>query len=63
MLITRDRYLHFDNLNMSLPLISCNCSRCGREFNEVPVPEEHIDLLLMRIRARFDSHERIAREA
>jgi hypothetical protein len=63
MLITRERYLHFDNLDMSLPFISSNCSQCGREFNEVPVSREQIDLVLMRIRARFDAHECIPREA
>jgi hypothetical protein len=57
MLISRERYLHFDNLDMSLPFISCNCSLCGREFSEAPVSGEHIDLVLMRIRARFDAHE------
>ena len=57
MLITRERYLHFDNLDMSLPFISSNCSLCGREFKEAPVSGEHIDLVLMRIRARFDVPE------
>lgn len=63
MLITRERYLHFDNLDMSLPLISSKCSLCGREFNEAPVSGERIDLVLMRIRAKFDAHECIPREA
>ena len=63
MLITRECYLHFDNLDISLPLISSNCSLCGREFNEAPISGEHIDLVLMRIRARFDAHECIPREA
>lgn len=62
MLITRERYLHFDNLDMSLPFISSNCCLCGREFNEAPVSGEHIDLVLMRIRARFDAHECTARD-
>lgn len=59
MLITRERYLHFDNLDMSLPFISSNGSLCGREFDEAPVSGEHVDLVLvlMRIRARFDAHE------
>ena len=63
MLISRGRYLHFDNLDMSLPLISSNCSLCGREFNEAPVSGEHIDLVLMRIRARFEAHQCISKEA
>jgi hypothetical protein len=62
MLITRERYLHFDNLDLSLPLISSNCSLCRREFNEAPVSGEHIDLVLTRIRARFDAHECTPRE-
>jgi hypothetical protein len=60
---TRERYLHFDNIDMSRPFISSNCSLCGREFNEAPVSGEHIDLVLMRIRARFDAHECTPREA
>ena len=57
MLISRGRYLHFDNLDMSAPFISSKCSLCGCEFDEAPVSGEHIDLVLMRIRARFDAHE------
>lgn len=53
---TRARYLHFDNIDMSRPLIWSNCSQCGCEFNEEPRSEEHIDMVLLRIRARFDAH-------
>jgi hypothetical protein len=56
-MFTRERYLHFDNIDISLPLISANCSLCGCEFNEPPRPGEHIDQLLLRIRAKFDAHQ------
>ena len=61
--ISGERYLHFDNLDMSLPLISSNCSLCGREFNEAPISGEHIDLVLMRVRARFEAHECLPRKS
>ena len=57
MMDTIERYLHFDNIDMSLLLISANCSLCGFEFNEQPRPGEHVDQVLLRIRAKFDAHQ------
>ena len=53
---TLDRYLHFDNLDLQEPVISARCSECGKEFHEVPRQSEHIDELLMRIRAAYEAH-------
>jgi hypothetical protein len=53
---TYERYLHFDNLDMQQPVISSQCSECGRQFNAAPKLGEHIDDLLMRIRAEYEAH-------
>jgi hypothetical protein len=50
------RYLHFDNLDMSEPMISAQCSECQKQFNAVPKENERIDDLLMRIRAAYEAH-------
>jgi hypothetical protein len=31
-MVTNERYLHFDNIDMEEPYISSRCSRCGQEF-------------------------------
>jgi hypothetical protein len=53
---TQPRYLQFDNIDLGKPDISCRCSRCGQEFSAEPKPTEHIDDVLLRIRADFESH-------
>ena len=49
-MLTRERYLHFANIDMVHPRIFSNCSVCGREFNDEPRPDEHVDEVLLRIR-------------
>ena len=56
-MISMDRYLHFDSIDMQEPNISSRCSRCGGEFKAVPKLGERVDEVLLRIRAEFDSHQ------
>jgi hypothetical protein len=53
---TQLRYLQFDNIDMGKPDISCRCSRCGQEFSAEPKATEHVDDVLLRIRADFELH-------
>ena len=62
-MFTRERQLNFDNIDMSSPFISANCTLCGCEFNEQPRPGEHVDQLLLRIRAKFIAHQCVSRDA
>ena len=50
------RYLHFDNIDVEQPDISSRCSRCGQQFSAEPKPNERMDDVLLRIRAKFDAH-------
>ena len=52
-----DRYLHFDTIDVSLPEIVSQCSACGMQFRGLPRPNEHVDLVLMRIRAEYEAHQ------
>jgi hypothetical protein len=52
----QERYLHFDNLDMQQPVISSQCNECGKEFNAERREGEHIDDLLIRVRAKFEAH-------
>jgi hypothetical protein len=52
----QERYLHFDNLDMQQPVVSSQCSECGLRFTATPKPEEHIDELLLRVRAEYEAH-------
>jgi hypothetical protein len=54
--MTHDRYLQFSNIDIQLPDISSQCSRCGQEFRAEPTPGERVDDVLLRIRAEFESH-------
>jgi hypothetical protein len=56
-MITVDRYLHFDNIDMEQPNISSQCSHCGQTFKAEPRPGERVDDVLLRIRYEFNSHE------
>ena len=56
-MLTAERYLHFENLDISSALIVASCSLCGMEFSDAPRPGEHVGELLMRIRANFDAHD------
>jgi len=51
------RYLHFDNIDMSEPVISSRCSSCAREFVANPEAGERVDEVLFRIRTEFNTHE------
>jgi hypothetical protein len=54
--MTQDRYLQFSNIDIQLPDISSQCSRCGQEFRAEPKPGERVDDVLLRIRVEFESH-------
>ena len=56
-MLSAERYLHFNNIDMSSRQIVASCNLCGRDFSETPRPGEHIDELLLRIRASFDAHD------
>ena len=56
-MVTHNRYLQFDNIDMEKPDISSRCSRCGREFSAEPKPAERVDDVLLRIRTEFEAHE------
>jgi len=56
-MITVDRYLHFDNIDMEQPNISSQCSHCGQTFKAEPRPGERVEDVLLRIRREFNSHQ------
>ena len=56
-MITVDRYLHFDNIDVEQPEISSQCTHCGQAFKAEPMPDERVDDVLLRIRGEFNSHE------
>jgi hypothetical protein len=56
-MITVDRYLHFDNIDMEQPNISSQCSHCGQTFKAEPRAGERVDDVLLRIRYEFNSHQ------
>jgi len=47
-MITLDRYLHFDNIDVEQPEISSQCSRCGHTFEAEPRPGSSVDDVLLR---------------
>lgn len=55
-MVTENRYLQFDNIDMEEPTISSRCSRCGREFKAEAKPAERVDDVLLRVRAEFEAH-------
>jgi len=52
----RERYLYFDNLDLQQPVIFSQCSCCGQQFTATLKLSEHIDELLMRMRAEYEAH-------
>jgi hypothetical protein len=52
-----ERYVHFDNIDFEAPFITSRCSVCAREFEGQPRPGEHVDQVLLRIRAEYEAHE------
>ena len=56
-MFTRERYLHFDNIDMELPDITSRCSQCGQTFKTKPEPGEGVDNALLRIRGEFNAHQ------
>jgi hypothetical protein len=56
-MVTLERYLQFENIDMEKPDISSRCTRWGREFRAEPKPAERVDDVLLRIRAEFEAHE------
>jgi hypothetical protein len=56
-MVTQNRYLQFDNIDMEQNDISSRCSRCGQEFRAAPKPPERVDDVLLRIRAEFEAHQ------
>lgn len=55
-MLERERYLHFDNIDMGLPDITSWCSRCGETFNAKSKTGEKVDDVLVRIRGQFNAH-------
>jgi hypothetical protein len=51
------RYLHFDNIDMTEPVISARCCRCQRRFAMNPKTGEKVEDVLLRVRAEFNAHE------
>ena len=45
-MITVDRYLHFDNIDIEQPEISSQCSHSGQTFKAEPRAGERVDDLL-----------------
>jgi hypothetical protein len=56
-MVTHERYLQFDNIDMEELDISARCSQCGQEFRAEPKPGERVDDVLLRIRAEFEAHK------
>ena len=56
-MITADRYLHFENIDMQTPDIVSRCSLCQRTFTAEPKPGERVDDVLLRIRDEFNMHQ------
>jgi hypothetical protein len=56
-MVTPERYLQFENIDMEKPDISLRCTHCGLEFRAEPKPAERVDDVLLRIRAEFEAHE------
>jgi hypothetical protein len=56
-MITVDRYLHFDNIDLQEPNIRSRCSQCGQTFEGEPIPGEGVEDVLVRIRGEFNSHQ------
>ena len=56
-MVIEKRYLQFENIDMGQPVISSQCSLCGREFKAEPKPAERVDDVLLRVRADFDAHK------
>ena len=42
-MVTHERYLQFENIDMEQPDISSRCSHCGQEFRAEPKPAERVD--------------------
>jgi hypothetical protein len=53
-MITVDRYLHFENIDVEQPEISSQCTHCGQKFKAEPRAGDDV---LLRIRAEFNSHQ------
>lgn len=56
-MITADRYLRFDNIDMQKPDIVSRCSHCKQTFTAEPKPGERVDHVLLRIRDEFNTHQ------
>jgi hypothetical protein len=55
--MTRDRYLHFDNIDFSYGrAITACCNPCDRIFVGKPVGSERTDDIVLRVRAEYDAH-------
>lgn len=55
-MVSQDRYLHFENIDMKAPEICAQCSQCNREFSAQVKVGERVDDVLLRIRDEFNSH-------
>jgi hypothetical protein len=56
--MTRDRYLHFDNIDLSYGrAITACCNACGRQFVGKPIGNERTDDVVLRVREEYDAHQ------
>ena len=55
-MVSQNRYLHFENIDMKAPEIHSQCSQCGREFTAQVKAGERVDDVLLRIRDEFNTH-------
>jgi hypothetical protein len=55
--MTRSRYLHFDNIDLSFGrAITACCNACGRQFVGKPIAKERTDDVVLRVRREYDAH-------
>lgn len=56
-MLSKDRYLQFDNIDMQEPDISSRCSVCGLTFRTVPQGTERVDDVILRVRREYEAHK------
>ena len=56
-MLSNERYLHFENIDMQEPNISSRCSVCGQTFRTVPQGAERVDAVILRVRREFEAHK------
>jgi hypothetical protein len=51
-----ERYLRFENIETGHS-VTAWCSHCDRRFIDAPQPGDHIDEVLLRMRAEYEAHD------